>query len=157
MALALPLLNELDGISIPVPCTVPWNEMLGDSRTRHCSQCRNSVHDVSELSRVEALKLVCGGESVCLRVYRRPDGRVLTSDCSTKRERIWKWLNNRSVLAASVFALLFLSGCRTATMGIISDYYFGDAAKASLPPSIETNPMQSVLGGPAAATVEAPR
>jgi hypothetical protein len=70
------------------------------------------VHDVSELTRDEAVTLVTGGEAApCLRLFRRPDGRVMTRDCMTRRERAWKWLHRRSTWAAALFALLFLMGC----------------------------------------------
>ncbi|AWM37318.1 hypothetical protein GobsT_47270 [Gemmata obscuriglobus] len=108
----LPTLDALDLVTIPTPCTVPWDQMSGDSRTRFCDQCRKNVHDVSELTRAEALDLLSASDrSPCLRVYRRPDGRVLTADCSTPRERIWKWLDRRSQWAAALFALLFFTGC----------------------------------------------
>ena len=109
----LPVVDPLDSITIPVNCPVPWEEMHGDRRTRFCDKCSQNVHDVSELTRDEAVQLVTGGEKVpCLRLYRRPDRRVMTADCMTKRERVWKWLHKRSAWAASLFALVFFAGCR---------------------------------------------
>jgi hypothetical protein len=110
MALSLPV---LDSIAIASPCAVPWDEMHGDNRTRFCTKCSQAVHDISEMSTEEALQLVTRDEqSVCIRIHRRTDGRVMTSDCpANRRERLWRWLGRRSALAASVFALLFLAGC----------------------------------------------
>src|SRR5947208_3438876 len=111
----LPTIDPLNSITIPVTCPVPWDTMRGDHRTRFCDQCSQNVHDVSELTRDEAIKLVTGGEKLpCLRIYRRSDGRVMTADCMTKRERAWKWLNRRSRWAAALFALVFL-GCTGTT------------------------------------------
>lgn len=108
----LPTVDAMDAISIPVPCTVGWDSMCGDDRTRFCDQCKQNVHDVSELTRAEAVQLVTAGEKVpCLRIYRRPDGRVMTADCATKRERVWNWLHKRAPWAAAAFALLFMAGC----------------------------------------------
>lgn len=108
----LPTLDALDAVTIPVPCTVPWDEMSGDCRTRFCDQCRQNVYDVSELSRAEAVELLTATAGVpCLRIYRRPDGRVMTADCATRRERVWKWLDRRSKWAAGLFALAFFAGC----------------------------------------------
>jgi hypothetical protein len=109
----LPTLDALDSVSIPVPCEVPWDDMHGDARTRHCDQCKQNVHDVSELSRAEALALLGKSDTKppCLRVFRRPDGRVMTADCATRRERAWKWLNGRAPRLARLFALVFFAGC----------------------------------------------
>jgi hypothetical protein len=110
----LPTIDVLDSITIPVACDVSWDSMHGDHRTRFCGQCRQNVHDVSELTAAEAVALVTGGEETpCLRLFRRADGRVMTADCMTRRERAWKWLHRRSAFAAALFALMFL-GCAKA-------------------------------------------
>jgi hypothetical protein len=107
----LPTIDMLDSITIPVACPVPWDQMRGDHRTRFCDKCSQNVYDVSELTAKEAVALVTRGETIpCLRLYRRQDGRVMTADCATKRERVWKWLHKRSTWAAAVFSLVFL-GC----------------------------------------------
>ncbi len=110
MAIAL---SVLDTITIDTPCTVPWEGMQGDDRTRFCTKCSKHVHDISEMTTAEAVQLMNATEELpCVRLYRRPDGRVVTSDCpKTLRERTWTWLGRRSTLAASLFSLLFLSGC----------------------------------------------
>src|SRR5438309_776684 len=93
----LPTVDVLDSIAIPVACPVSWDDMHGDHRTRFCDKCSQNVHDVSELTRAEAMQLVTGGEQTpCLRLFRRSDGRVMTADCATKREWAWKWLHRRS-------------------------------------------------------------
>ncbi|HEY1187596.1 MAG TPA: hypothetical protein VGE74_08050 [Gemmata sp.] len=108
----LPTLDALDEVTIPTPCTVPWDEMHGDHRTRFCDRCQQSVHDVSELTRAEALELIgAGGALPCLRLFKRPDGRVMTADCTTRRERAHKWLSRRSKWAAALFAMAFFAGC----------------------------------------------
>ncbi len=59
----LPTLDALDGLTIPTACPVLWDSMRGDHRTRFCDQCKQSVHDVSELTRAEVLRLVAAGRS----------------------------------------------------------------------------------------------
>ncbi len=68
---------DLDAITIQSPCTVPWESMKGNERKRFCGQCRLHVHDISQLTRREAVALLeeTGGEC-CLRLWRRPDGTV---------------------------------------------------------------------------------
>ena len=144
--IALPTIDALDSIIIPVACPVPWDEMHGDNRTRFCDKCRQNIHDVSELTRAEALKLLSANDRLpCLRFYRRPDGRVMTADCTSRRERVWKWLHRRSTWAASVFALVFLMGCSSKPDCIMG-----------VPPPRPTSPppdeaVQSVAGGAAVA------
>jgi hypothetical protein len=145
----LPTIDVLDSITIPVACPVPWDAMRGDHRTRFCDQCSQNVHDVSELTRTEALQLVTGGEKVpCLRLYRRQDGRVMTADCLTRRERVWKWLRRRLSWAAALFALVFFMGCNSRP-----DCIMGKPAPPDIPqPSEEV--IQSVVGGAAATAMK---
>lgn len=58
--------------------------MTGGERVRFCARCRLNVFNIKELTEVEvrALFLKADGR-VCGRVYRRPDGTVLTKDCPT--------------------------------------------------------------------------
>jgi hypothetical protein len=140
----LPTVDVLDSITIPVACPVPWDAMRGDARTRFCDKCSQNVHDVSELTRAEAVQLVSAGEKVpCLRLYRRQDGRVMTADCLTKRDRVWKWLHRRSAWAAAIFALVFFMGCNSKP-----DCIMGTPPPMEMPPPTE-EAIQSVAGGAA--------
>jgi hypothetical protein len=68
--------------------------MHGDQRVRHCESCRKNVYNVAELTRAQALELIAGREPVCLRIYRRPDGTVVTNDCWSRLRRArrrWMW------------------------------------------------------------------
>lgn len=56
----------------------------GNERVRHCARCRLNVFNVKEMTEVEVRALFLKTEGrVCGRVYRRPDGTVLTRDCPT--------------------------------------------------------------------------
>jgi hypothetical protein len=109
---SLPVVDVLDAITIPITCPVSWHEMHGDDRTRFCDMCSQNVHDVSRLTRAEAMELLSADSKLpCLRIYRRPDGRVMTADCTNRRERVLNWLRGRSAWAAWLFALVFFAGC----------------------------------------------
>jgi len=86
MRRSLPVLNDgrdsLDLIEIAIPCQVPWDSMPGDELVRHCGQCKQNVYNVSSYTRVEAMNLLRA--RACLRVYRRPDNTVVTSDCRAR-------------------------------------------------------------------------
>jgi hypothetical protein len=86
MRRSLPVLNDrrdaLDLIEIAIPCEVPWASMPGDELVRHCGQCKQNVYNVSSYTRAEAMQLLRG--RACLRIYRRPDNTVVTSDCRAR-------------------------------------------------------------------------
>ncbi len=75
-------MNPLDAIEIPVSCLASWDAMKGDDRMRFCGSCRLHVYNLSDMTRQEAEALVTGATGkVCVRLYRRPDGKVLTRSC----------------------------------------------------------------------------
>jgi hypothetical protein len=101
-------ISLLDTIEIATPCTARWEEMTGDDRTRHCSHCSLNVYDISAMTRQEATNLIASTEGrLCVRLYRRMDGTVLTRDCPTgiraARQRLARSIRN---IAATVVALV---------------------------------------------------
>lgn len=104
--------HELDRIAIASPCTADWNAMKGDDRKRFCSQCKLHVHDLSAMSRDEASTLLAAAAKgrVCVRFFRRADGRVLTQDCPVGlRARLrWAWART---CAATLALWAFATGC----------------------------------------------
>lgn len=78
----------LEAIQIAKPCRADWNHMTGDQRARFCGSCHKNVYDISQMTRADAHNLIVEKEgNVCVRLYRRPDGTVITSDCPVgKRE-----------------------------------------------------------------------
>ena len=56
--------------------------MDGDARTRHCRACKLNVYDLSQLTADESHALIEKTEGrVCVRLWRRTDGTVITADC----------------------------------------------------------------------------
>ncbi len=74
----------LDALQLDSPCPMKWADMAGDDRVRFCGRCALTVYDLSELSAAEACALVqrFEGRRLCVRMYRRRDGRVTTRDCT---------------------------------------------------------------------------
>src|SRR5688572_574038 len=104
-------LPVLESLRVASPCSADWEEMRGDDRVRFCARCEKSVYDVSAMTRAEAEALVAEreGQRLCLRLYRREDGTVITSDCPVGaqrkrlRARVWASLSG-AVASALVFA-----------------------------------------------------
>jgi len=93
-------LDAVDRIRIAKPCPASWDDMQGDERVRHCTQCRRNVYNLREMSREEAARLIESREGkVCVRIYRREDGRVMTADCPKGLARA------RRRIAAAVLAV----------------------------------------------------
>ena len=86
--------------------------MQGDEVKRYCGQCRLHVHDTSNMSREQVVGLLeeTGGRC-CLRIWRRPDGRVITRDCNRIRRAIARRLQWIRTAAAGLFAIVGLGSC----------------------------------------------
>jgi hypothetical protein len=107
------LLNDL---RIASPCSVPWENMSGTERVRHCGQCDLRVYDISQLTRSQALDLITNNEGrLCLRLHRRLDGTVITRDCPVGLRALRQRVARR---AGAVFAtVLGLSSTLFAQIG----------------------------------------
>jgi hypothetical protein len=81
----------LDAVSVASPCSASWEDMVGDDRVRFCGSCQKNVFNLSAMTRGEAEALLVERDGdACVRLYRRADGRVLTSDCpvGVRRKRV---------------------------------------------------------------------
>jgi hypothetical protein len=152
MRCKLPVLDEtpvrdaLDSVEIAIPCQVPWDSMPGNDQVRHCRQCKQNVYNVSEMTRAEAMRLL--GGRACLRIYRRPDNTVMTSDCRTRLRAARK--KGLLVFAGTLLIVLWAQVCAqfVGLMGLrrligTSDHTMG----APLPvPGVVAPPEVHVMG-----------
>src|SRR5918998_930756 len=100
----------LDRISIPSPCSADWDEMTGNEQVRFCLHCSKQVNNLSQMTRKQALELVARSKGrLCVRYYRRPDGRVQT--VSTPHNQLYQIKRRASLLATGAF---------TAVLGLAS-------------------------------------
>lgn len=102
----LPLLRN---VTIAKPCPASWDDMKGDDKVRHCSLCRLNVYNVSGMTSDEAEKLLGAKDHVCLRLYRRQDGTIITADCPKGMAAVRKRLATIAVATASLFIVGFTS------------------------------------------------
>lgn len=70
-------------VTIPIECDQSWSDMRGTDTQRFCAHCKTSVHNLSAMDSSQAsdfLRSLTG--PACVALYRRPDGTVVTSDCT---------------------------------------------------------------------------
>ena len=133
--------TSLDLIQIASPCPALWDEMAGDERVRFCKLCKLNVYNLSEMTREEAVAFIGrhiagqassvtqradrqannGIQRMCVRLYRRADGTVLTKDCPVGLGV----LRQRVVRAAAALAGLVLA--------MVGGTLFGGSASRLLP------------------------
>lgn len=103
-------LPQLDSIRVAAPCPVSWADMTGDDRVRQCSTCRQSVYDLSAMTRPDAESLIRRTEGrLCVRYFRGADGTVMTRDCPVGREKALRW-RVATWVGASALLLITLLG-----------------------------------------------
>ncbi len=99
--------DPIANLRIAVPCPASWEGMAGDERVRHCTLCSLNVYNFAEMTRAEVGELLVRTEGrVCVRLYRRADGTVLTRDCPTGLRALRRRASR--VAAALITALLAL-------------------------------------------------
>ena len=102
--------NRLDNIRVAAPCSADWDSMFGNERVRLCEQCHLNVYNLSEMSRVEADRLINEAEGrLCVRFYRRRDGSILTQNCPVGLRAIKRRLS-RVATAVATFILSLMAG-----------------------------------------------
>ena len=129
--------SNLDHVSVAAPCNAKWSEMSGDDRARFCKLCSKHVYHLSAMNRAEAEALIKEKEGkVCVRFYRRADGKVLTENCPvglrTLRDQM-KWVG------AGIAALFALSASCAAAA-------FGSSRNVSFKHWFVEGPSEGVMG-----------
>ncbi len=112
----------LDNLRIASPCQMSWDDMdrTAEESARFCQSCTKNVYDVSLMSRTEAELLLQRATvnnpdgSVCLRLYKRQDGTVLTDDCPVALKRIRNLWRKLQGVAAGIFAFAISGGAASA-------------------------------------------
>jgi len=123
--------NTLDHVSIAAPCNVDWDSMFGNERVKFCGQCKLNVYNLSEMTKVEAERLIANSEGqLCVRYYRRRDGSILTRNCPVGLRAIKRRVKRVASAIASAVVTFF------AGLGI-----FGLTDRESFSPRYETGEM----------------
>jgi len=108
----------VDELRIASPCqSAEWADMKGgDDRARLCLTCDKNVYNLSLMTLDEANDLIREKEGkLCIELYRRFDGTVLTADCPVGLRTIRRqYLKTRAKAIAFALALWgFITGTTT--------------------------------------------
>lgn len=94
---------QLEQIRIAAPCSVPWESMQGDSRKRFCEQCQLHVYNISDMTRQAAESFLQQAEGrVCINLFKRDDGTILTQDCPVGLKAIRRKFQKMVLFVGSV-------------------------------------------------------
>ena len=137
--------NLSQSVIIDTPCTADWNDMTGSESMRFCHSCKLNVYNISQFSDSEAEKIFgqnLNGNRMCTRIYRRPDGTIMTDNCPRALRRLRDLRNRTFTALAKVAALatLFLSACLPGAASNDND----KDKSAPEPSKIKSKPLQSV-------------
>jgi hypothetical protein len=101
--------NFLNNLTIPSPCPADWDSMIGNDQVRFCKHCNLDVHNLSQMTRAKAERLVTRSNGrLCVRYHHDPTGKPLTLPVGQKLHRISRRVSR---LAAGAF---------TATLSVTS-------------------------------------
>lgn len=107
---------DIDRLSVAKPCSASWDEMTGDERSRLCAGCERHVYNISALTPMETRDLIASheGKRLCIRLFKRTDGTVITSDCpkglAAYRRRVTRFA---TAAFASILGLFSVSYSQT--------------------------------------------
>jgi hypothetical protein len=104
----------LQSVRIASPCKANWDDMVGDERVRFCGQCAKNVYNLSAMPEKDAVELLRTQEKeLCVRLYRRADGTVMTADCPVGARK--KRVRRLALVAAGGSALAAAAAFVSAT------------------------------------------
>jgi hypothetical protein len=92
-------LAELGVVTVAAPCESDWSAMRGDDRVRHCALCNLNVYNVEALTSFEVRDLMLRTEGrLCMRLFQRQDGTLITRDCPLGIAETWRQQTLRAKL-----------------------------------------------------------
>jgi hypothetical protein len=96
---------DLNRMRVAKPCSMTWESLGDDERVRSCDLCRHNVYNTAGITRGEIAALVATREGrLCVRLYRRADGTLMTADCPVG---VKSYARRVGRLASAAAAILF--------------------------------------------------
>ena len=102
---------DVNKLRVASPCHIGWENMTGGERVRLCKTCNLNVYNITEMTSDEARRLITErDERICLRLYRRADGTLITRDCPVGLRALHKRATRRLGAALATIVGLFSIG-----------------------------------------------
>jgi hypothetical protein len=123
--------NSLDRITVHSPCSNDWNSMTGNDQVRFCEHCSFQVHNLSEMTSIDAMRLIARSRGrLCVRYHRDPNGEIVARKASMVLHRIGR---RASRIAAGAFsATLSLTSAMASPATVIpSNIVYNSKARRS--------------------------
>jgi hypothetical protein len=151
---------KLEDVRIATPCKAKWEDMVGDDRSRFCVSCQKHVYDLRAMTRAEAEGLLGGNGETCIKMARRADGTVITSDCpvgvqQVRRRRAAYAVAGAGLLAVSALLLKNRVLAEPDTVGQLQALPNVDLKEVAPTPALMGTAAPTVMGS-IAAPYEAP-
>ena len=116
----------LENAHIASPCNMSWQAMHGDDRTRFCGACEKHVYNLVGMSDEDVTALILEKEGrLCVRLYQRPDGTLITSDCPVGLRAARRKLARAIGAIAACFTML-LTAATFGAVGRLSPWRLRD-------------------------------
>ncbi len=124
---------DIDKLEIVSPCSVGWDTMSGDEKVRHCESCNKSVFNLINMSRTEIetvlLEQMRDGHGACVRMYKRPDGTLVTADCFSVRDKLRRsMMKSRLKVESAVAVICAALGFSMTNSSALAQDSFGSVA-----------------------------
>jgi hypothetical protein len=95
------------GLRVNSPCEADWDSMAGNDEVRFCTHCEKIVHNVSAMTRKDAMRFVrANAGGVCVRFYSDPASRTLHAN----EGRLHRITRRASLAAAGAFGAVVALG-----------------------------------------------
>ncbi len=102
---------DINKLRVASPCAVPWETMIGDNQVRRCDSCELNIYNIAEMTEREVKDLVANREDrLCVRLFKRADGTVITKDCPVGLRAFYKRTTRRAGAALTAILALFSVG-----------------------------------------------
>jgi hypothetical protein len=136
--------SVVDRLEVASPCSRRWEDMIGDERVRYCEGCSQNVYNVESLTRREVEKLVSGKGLPCMRLFRRADGTLVTSDCPAETRTKRRLLVAAGAVGGglAVFGVTMSLATPTRSFGTVM------VREVDAPRSMEPSPIEAALPNP---------
>jgi hypothetical protein len=134
--------NAIESYKRAAPCHVDWQQMKGGERTRFCESCQLQVYNFNGLGLAEAEEIVFQRESKRgITLYKREDGRFLSSDCPVgiaRRRRLIVTAASAAFLCLALLAFALLTP-RPQPTNVNKGSAPAPSLKDEIPPGVRMN------------------